>query len=228
MLMLCMLVLSARCSGSDEIPLERAEQSSVYYNISAYTAEKAFDNNLGSAMNTDSHDLSPWWRAYFRSFYKVEKVELEKGNGGNNCQYNISVLEGSEKKLCGTYKPPKTGFYYNEVVQCGDKRGDSVLVAMSGCESASPRWLQIQEIKVYGKETISPGKDSMSCISVFTAYSGDFAAQAMGIPRIYTKKYHRTDTFANKFIFILIVMPHFITQISPTIQVPILCLWQWA
>ena len=70
-----MVIVSARCSGSDEIPLDRAEQSSTY---GVAYASKAIDNDL----ETDAYTLgaeATWLRVYFTSSSAVGKVVIEKG-----------------------------------------------------------------------------------------------------------------------------------------------------
>ena len=97
-MMLLWLVLVARCSGSDEIPLDRAEQSSTFM-----PAHDAIDNNLSTYSSTYNED-SAWLRVYFTSIYTVERVVVEKG-GSNSaaCVYTVSVYDGEVQTVCGTY-----------------------------------------------------------------------------------------------------------------------------
>ena len=142
----CMLLLSASCSGSEEIPIDRAVQSSTYSKI--YSADRAFDNDLTTCAATKL-ETRAWLRLYFKSSSNVGKVETEKGMSLDvSCTYSVSVYKGEVKTLCGTYTG-KRNTYYNETVQCDGKRGDSVMLEMTGCTNQ----FQIYEIKVY-----SPGK----------------------------------------------------------------------
>jgi len=140
--LLYVLFLSASCSGSDEIPLERAEQSSAYN-----AADRAIDNDLATQAIT-GQEANPWLRLYFTSSSNVEKVVIEKALGYvKSCIYSVSVYEGEVKTLCGTYTGKPFDFYYNEIVQCGGKRGDSVMLEQTGCT----KYLNVFEIKVFYK-----------------------------------------------------------------------------
>ena len=104
MLIWFMLVLNARRSGSDEIPLllERAEQSSNY--DAKWTADKAIDNDLATASQTGK-GLQPWLRIYFKSSSKstVGKVVIEKGEGHSPaCLVTVFVYDGEAGTVCGT------------------------------------------------------------------------------------------------------------------------------
>ena len=137
--LLYVLFLSASCSGSDEIPLERAEQSSAYN-----AADRAIDNDLATQAIT-GQEANPWLRLYFTSSFNVEEVVIEKGHGYvASCTYSVSVYEGEVKTLCGTYSK-YYGTYTNEIVECEGKRGDSVMLEQSVCTE----WLYINEIKAY-------------------------------------------------------------------------------
>ena len=136
-----MLVLSARCSGADEIPLDRAEQSST---ISTFSAANAIDGNLTTRSNTSKKNPA-WLRVYFQSSSNVKKVVIEKGLGYDaSCVYTVSVYDRVVETVCGTYTG-KYGYDYNETVQCGGKGGDSVSLKQTGCT----RRLSVFEIKVY-------------------------------------------------------------------------------
>ena len=58
----------------------------------------------------------------------------------------MSVYDGVAETECGTYTG-KEGHYYNETVQCGGNRGDSVRLGQTGCT----KYLNVCEIKVYGQ-----------------------------------------------------------------------------
>ena len=45
-------------------------------------------------------------------------------------------------------------FYYNETVQCGGKRGDSVKIEQTSCVEL----LRVYEMKVYGTALLAIGK----------------------------------------------------------------------
>ena len=101
MLLWYMLVLITRCSGSDEIPLERAEQSSTYG--SSYIAANAIDGNLTTRSMTTGEDPA-WLRVYFSSSSTVERVVVEKGYSYDTaCVWTVSVYDGEVQTVCGTY-----------------------------------------------------------------------------------------------------------------------------
>ena len=136
-----MLVLSA---GTEEIPLERAEQSSIY---GSWAADRAIDNDTSTAAVTNK-ESNPWLKIYFKSSADVEKVMIEKGHSyDKSCVFAVSVYKGEVKKLCGTYHNKWYNYYNNEAVQCGGKRGDSVMVEVTICG----KHLYINELKVYGQ-----------------------------------------------------------------------------
>ena len=104
-MMLLWLVLIARCSGSDEIPLDRAEQSS---NSSTYFAARAIDNDINTRTCTNQEDPA-WLRVYFSSS-TVERVLVEQGWGyATACVYTVSVYDGEVQTVCGTYTGKPTG-----------------------------------------------------------------------------------------------------------------------
>ena len=95
-----MLVLITRCSGADEIPLDRAEQSSTYGD---YTAAKAIDGDLATRSITTEEDPA-WLRVYFSSSSTVERVVVEKGAVYDAaCVLTVSVYAGEVQTVCGTY-----------------------------------------------------------------------------------------------------------------------------
>ena len=95
-----MLVVSARCSGSDEIPLDKVEQSST---CNSYSAAKAIDGDLGTGSATTTGDPA-WWRVYFTSSSTVGKVVVEMGiSRGTACVITVSVYAGDTETVCGTY-----------------------------------------------------------------------------------------------------------------------------
>ena len=97
-----MAVLSARCSGSDEIPLDRAEQSSVYAGAANREAAHAIDGDFKTEATTKS-EANPWLMIYFRRSV-VEKVVVEKGyTPFKSCEWTVSVFDGDVKTVCGTY-----------------------------------------------------------------------------------------------------------------------------
>ena len=65
-MMLLWLVLIARCSGSDVIPLDRAELSSTYNSTYIAAAAGAIDGNLTTRSVTTAEDPA-WLRVYFKS-----------------------------------------------------------------------------------------------------------------------------------------------------------------
>ena len=100
MLFWYMLVVSARCSGSDEIPLDKVEQSST---CNSYSAAKAIDGDLGTGSATTTGDPA-WWRVYFTSSSTVERVVVEKGYSNDAaCVLTVSVYDGEVQTVCGTY-----------------------------------------------------------------------------------------------------------------------------
>ena len=95
-----MLVLITRCSGADEIPLDRAEQSSTYSDL---IAAKAIDGDLGTRSITTLEDPA-WLRVYFSSSSTVERVVVEKGYSNEAaCVFTVSVYDGETETVCGTY-----------------------------------------------------------------------------------------------------------------------------
>ena len=99
-MMLLWLVLIARCSGSDEIPLYRADQSNTYQN---YSADRAIDGNLYTESIALSQS-SQWLRVYFTSSSTVQRVVVEKGySNGPACVWTVSVYDGEAGTVCGTY-----------------------------------------------------------------------------------------------------------------------------
>ena len=143
-----MLVLSARCSGADEIPpipLDRAEQSSTIGTNGV--AINAIDGKLNIGSCTIKEDPA-WLRVYFKSFSNVEHVVIDKGFSNDaSCVYTVSVYKGEVETVCGTYTGKADGFYSNEAVQCGGKEGDSVRLKRTGCTGS----LEVVEIKLYGQ-----------------------------------------------------------------------------
>ena len=139
-----MLVFSARCSGADEIPLDRAEQSSTY---NTYSAANAIDDDPSTGSITNREDPARL-RVYFKSSSNVEQVVIEKGFSFNaSCVYTVSVYDGEVETECGTYTGKAYRYYYNEAVQCGGKGGDSVSLKLTECD----KQLVVFEIKVYGQ-----------------------------------------------------------------------------
>ena len=102
MLLWYMLVLIARCSGSDEIPLDRAEPSSSYSTY-GYSSAKAIDGDINTPLLT--HPENPaWLRVYFTSSSTVEKVVVERGYAFDAaCVITLSVYDGEAETACGTY-----------------------------------------------------------------------------------------------------------------------------
>ena len=99
-MMLLWLVLIARCSGSDEIPLDRAVQSSTW---SPYIAAWAIDGNLGTSSGTNGEDPD-WLIVYFTSSSIVERVVVESGHSKSlACVWTVSVYDKETATVCGTY-----------------------------------------------------------------------------------------------------------------------------
>ena len=95
-----MLVLSARCSGADEIPLDRAEQSSTHISANSGAAVGAIDGDLTTRSKTSREDPA-WLRVYFQNSSNVEKVVIEKGGGYDaSCTFNVSVYDGEVETVC--------------------------------------------------------------------------------------------------------------------------------
>ena len=97
-MILLWLVMIASCSGSDEIPLDRAEQSSTFM-----PAHNATDNDLSTYSSTYNEDPA-WLRVYFSSSSRVERVVVERGYSWDAaCVYTVSVYNGEVQTVCGTY-----------------------------------------------------------------------------------------------------------------------------
>ena len=95
-----MLVLSARCSSSSEIPLDRAEQSSTRRTT---IAARAIDKDLATKSGTSREDPA-WLKVYFTSSSNVERVVVEEGwSNDAACVYTVSVYYGEVQTVCGTY-----------------------------------------------------------------------------------------------------------------------------
>ena len=100
-LLWCMLILGASCSDADEIPLDRAVQSSTH--AADYIASKAIDNDIATTSHT-LQETSAWLRVYFKSSSTVEKVVIEKGYvHTTGCVWTVSVYDGETETVCGTY-----------------------------------------------------------------------------------------------------------------------------
>ena len=101
MLLWYMLALSAKCSGFDEIPLDRAEQSS---DLSlGYVASKAIDNSVASYSLTKKA-ANNWLSIYFKNSSVVEKVVIVVGyERDSTCVNVVSVMDGEAGTVCGTY-----------------------------------------------------------------------------------------------------------------------------
>ena len=56
-------------------------------------------------------------------------------------------------RRCDSYSKPLSN-YYNETVQCGGRRGDSVKIEKTGCVKK----LQVFEMKVYRTALLAIGK----------------------------------------------------------------------
>ena len=101
-MMLLWLVLIARCSGSDVIPLDRAEQCSTLNSVYS-TAANAIDNQFYTWSATT--EVNPaWWRVYFTSSSEVGRVVVEKGMSiSTACVWTVSVYDGEVQTVCGSY-----------------------------------------------------------------------------------------------------------------------------
>ena len=140
----CVLALSAKCFGLNEIHLDRAEQSSTYGYYPA-SASNAIDNDHDTTAITNPVNPS-WLKVYFTSVSNVEKVVIEKGYTHDvYCTFTVHVNAGDQSVSCGTYTKRSSGYYYDESVQCGGKTGDSVKVEMTNCQHL----MHIYEIAVY-------------------------------------------------------------------------------
>ena len=99
-MMLLWLVLITMCSGYDEIPLDRAEQSST---LTTKIAANAIDGNLNTISRTTYEDPA-WLRIYFTSSSTVERVVVERSwSAGAPCVYTVSVYDGGAETVCGTF-----------------------------------------------------------------------------------------------------------------------------
>ena len=99
-LLWCVLILGASSFDADEIPLERAEQSST---LGGYIASNAIDNDLFTTSYTNTV-YPAWLRVYFESSSTVDKVVVEKGLVHSAaCVWTVSVYDGETETVCGTY-----------------------------------------------------------------------------------------------------------------------------
>ena len=96
------LVLSARCSGSSKIPLDRAEQSST---IQPNDAARAIDNDDStSSCTTAETAASPWLRIYFKSRSPVIEVVIERAYSlKTTCGYQVLVYDGDVGTVCDNF-----------------------------------------------------------------------------------------------------------------------------
>ena len=102
--MLLWLVLIARCSGSDKIPLDRAEQSSTLGSKFAANAIDGIDSKLDARSRSVTLQEDPaWLRVYFASSSTVGRVVVEGISRGAACVYTVSVYDGEVQTVCGTY-----------------------------------------------------------------------------------------------------------------------------
>ena len=90
-----MLVFSARCSGADEIPLDRAGQSSTY---NTYSAANAIDGDP-STQSITNQDNPAWLRVYFQSSSNVGKVVIDKGRSWSSSCVGVPVIQVSRHLL---------------------------------------------------------------------------------------------------------------------------------
>ena len=94
------VVLIVRCSGSDEITLDRASQSSTW---GGRVASNAIDNDLSTESMTNSQHL-PWLKIFFKSRSTVKKVVVECAYSFDAASvYTVSVYDGETETVCGTY-----------------------------------------------------------------------------------------------------------------------------
>ena len=101
-----MVVLSAICSGSKWIDLDRAEQSSTR---NAYIASRAIDGDRITGSGTRAIDPS-WLRVHFKSSSAVDKVVVKKGYVHiAGCVWTVSVYDGETETVCGTYTDKPKG-----------------------------------------------------------------------------------------------------------------------
>ena len=147
------LVFCADCY-IQTIPIERAEQSST---VGDYTAANAIDDNIYTFSFTSAAEAT-WLRVYFKNVLTVETVKIWKGKCFNtaDCVYHVSVWDGDAKTPCGYYtvqnKTDANGYYVNEVVNCGGRRGDSVMLEQKNCK----KYLLVSEINAYTTGKIRP------------------------------------------------------------------------
>ena len=99
-MMLLWLVLIARCSGSDEIPLDRAEQSSKRGIGSGTIATLAIDNDIVTHTYTSQEDPA-------ESLLHQQLYSGESGDRGHRwdiaCLWTVSVYDEEVEPVCGTY-----------------------------------------------------------------------------------------------------------------------------
>ena len=88
---------------------------------------------------------SAWMRFWFRDTF-VDMVVIKKGHSHKQTNvYKVSVYNGKEKRLCGTYAPGVGGSnYFDEAAECGGVRGDSLMIELDFC-------INIYELEIYGK-----------------------------------------------------------------------------
>ena len=147
------LVFCADCY-IQTIPIERAEQSST---VGEGFAANAIDGDLSTRSFTYAADPA-WLRVYFKNVLTVETVKILKAKSYNipDCVYHVSVYDGEAKTPCGTYNVQSTadsvGYYYNQVVSCEGRKGDSVMLEQKSCSN----YLLVSEINTYTTGKIRP------------------------------------------------------------------------
>ena len=130
----------------------RAEQSSDYYSDKNF-ASWAIDGDLSTGSST-ANGADNWLRVYFSTDLEVGKVVLERGwQPGATCTYQLFIYQGDTKYPCGDKVTFPYGRYYtgydNTTMDCGGKRGGSVVLQQSVCG----QYIGVQEIKVYLPES---------------------------------------------------------------------------
>ena len=127
----------------------RAEQSSDYYSDKNF-ASWAIDGDLSTGSAT-ANGADNWLRVYFSTDLEVGKVGIGRGwQPDATCTYQLFIYQGPTKKYpCGDkfifpYGPYYTG-YDNTTIDCGGKRGGSVVLQQSVCG----QYIGINEINVH-------------------------------------------------------------------------------
>ena len=147
-----------------------ARQSSNYYTNPIYHAASVIDGDRSTAGITAAGAAGEAWiKVYFSIDLEVGKVVLEKGwQPIASCVYQVFIYRGDTKSACGDTFTYSRGFFYNgydnTTIDCGGKRGSSVVLGQSECAS----YISLSELKVYTPDYSLKGEPKLCECWMFT------------------------------------------------------------